>query len=166
MDVKDELMYNLKQLVEATHARIVWTTYWRGFRAYLDFVLYRFEMGPSIGATLGATTMPGGPTAAVGSDRAQQIAAFLDDHGLAGSCPYVILDDREVSSVVVVRPLRTNATCVWNSNAGKEACVPWKRVVRSGARCAYAVMLCGTVHTFCCRDGVALSRPGGLSGSM
>ena len=63
MDVKDNLMFNLKQLVEMSGARIVWTTYWRGFRAYLDFMLYRFELEPSAGATLGRwQTTPTTPT--------------------------------------------------------------------------------------------------------
>lgn len=95
VDVKDDLMYNLKLLVDKTGARIVWSTYWRGFRDYLDFVLYRFELDPSVGVTLGHTTLPGGPTAAVNLDRAHQIAAFIDDNEL-GKSPFVILDDREV----------------------------------------------------------------------
>lgn len=43
--VEDQLMLNLSSLIERTSCRIVWSTFWRGFRKYLDYVLFRFEIG-------------------------------------------------------------------------------------------------------------------------
>ena len=59
VEVQDDLMLQLKHIIDRTQARVVWSTFWRGFRGYLDYVLYRFELGPSVGATPGNPTAPG-----------------------------------------------------------------------------------------------------------
>ena len=102
--VDDDLMANLKAVIERTGCVVVWSTFWRGFQEpYLDYVLMRYGLGPSVGAT------PGDPAAAGHSaadetpyaGRAEEIAAFLCEHTQLSAegaimCPFVVLDDRSV----------------------------------------------------------------------
>lgn len=99
--VDDDLMTNLTRLIVATGGRIVWSTFWRGFRAYLDYILFRYGLEPSVGVTPGELATAGRSAAdeAPYAGRAEEIAFFLDENlstEAHGKCPFVVIDDREV----------------------------------------------------------------------
>jgi hypothetical protein len=67
--------------------------------ADLDYVLHRFEMEASVGCTPGNPALDPKLEGKAKVGRADEIAAFLDESlasGTKGTCPYVIIDDRQV----------------------------------------------------------------------
>lgn len=86
----DDLTANLRRITAATGAKIVFSTYWREFDAYLRYVLGRYDVKAFAGSTAGApATRPSDRT----NVRGDEVRAFLGT--CAPGCRYVILDDRD-----------------------------------------------------------------------
>ena len=96
--VDDDLMSNLLLLVKSTGARIIWSTFWRGFRTYLDYLLFRYGLEPSVGVTPGELSTEGRSAVdeAPYACRAEEIASFLDGLSPQARHSFVVIDDREV----------------------------------------------------------------------
>mmetsp|Transcript_62965 Transcript_62965/g.150001 ORF Transcript_62965/g.150001 Transcript_62965/m.150001 type:complete len:169 (-) Transcript_62965:58-564(-) len=92
----EELVGKLRGLVAESGAKIVLSTFWRGFPDYVEYILARYDIGPGI--ILGST--PGEPHKGatafddkVYASRSSEIEAWLQAH--PDVTRFVILDDRD-----------------------------------------------------------------------
>ena len=100
--LEDDLVENLRLLVEKTDAKIVLSTFWRHFQEYIQYILHRHGLPADviIGQTPGTSEAsmlskdPGDPMQY--ADRASEIHAWLRAHPTVIS--FVILDDRASAS--------------------------------------------------------------------
>ncbi|KAJ8609238.1 hypothetical protein CTAYLR_008071 [Chrysophaeum taylorii] len=90
-----DLVRKLRNIcVRAGNVKIVLSTFWREFDAYLVFVLGRLGVpAPVVGRTPGNPTDPDYDR---GIPRAREISACLRSSSCPPGVPYVIIDDRSV----------------------------------------------------------------------
>eukprot|EP00931_Biecheleriopsis_adriatica_P091779 TRINITY_DN65658_c0_g1_i1.p1 TRINITY_DN65658_c0_g1~~TRINITY_DN65658_c0_g1_i1.p1 ORF type:complete len:190 (+),score=20.73 TRINITY_DN65658_c0_g1_i1:39-608(+) len=91
----EDLIKNLKDLVDRSDAHIVLSTYWRKFDAYIAYVLSRYGIAAEriIGSTPGPGHLDGSSfDEVVYVSRSDEIYAWLQEHPEVTS--FVVLDDR------------------------------------------------------------------------
>jgi len=95
----DELVENLKKIMNATNAKIVLSTFWRGHPEYIKYILNNYEIDPS--KIIGVT--PGSDKSTLGKIyksevRSNQILEWVNSNK-SKIYSYVILDDREYAAL-------------------------------------------------------------------
>lgn len=95
----DELVENLKKIMEATDAKIVLSTFWRGHPDYIKYILNNYDINPSniIDVTPGKDKSSLG-TIYKSEVRSHQISDWVKSNK-SKIYSYVILDDRDYAAL-------------------------------------------------------------------